>query len=125
MPLTYPLTFPTVVAPESVKVKKVWAAARFPNPLDFTDEVQLRNAARYELDITIQSMNAALAQQFTQFFENLQGGFGYFAFNLNPYCPGISPAPGTRNFRLATNDHGWDSKYAVQFGFQFVAIERL
>ena len=122
---TYPLTFPTNVAPSQIDVKKVWATCRFDNPVDLSSEVQLRNGRRYELDITLQQMNKVLAEVWTQFFEDLQGGFGYFALDMDPLCPGLTPAPGVRNFRLATNEHGWSAKFATEFDFKFTAVERV
>lgn len=85
----YPLTFPTNVAPGSVKVKKVWSQARFDNPLQLSSQVQLRNASRWEIDVTLQAMPAAEAEDWTQFFDDLRGGFGTFTLDLDPHCPGL------------------------------------
>lgn len=121
----YPLTFPTVNFPLEVKVEKVWAQARFDNPLQLSSQVQLRSARRYEIDVTLQPMPADDAAAFTQFFEDLQGGFGTFTFDMTPHCPGLTVPAGVRTFRLATAKHGWSSKLAVEFGFTFTAIEAL
>ena len=118
-----PSNFPISVAPDTVKVKKVWASTRFDNPVQLSSQVQLRSGMRYEIDVTMQKMGAELAAEFTQFLENLQGGFGTFNFDLDPWCPGLSPAPGVRVFRLAANEHGWDARMAVEFSFSFVAVE--
>lgn len=120
---TYPLAFPAAPVPTSIKIGKVWAVARFDNPVQLSTQVQLRSAKRYEIDVTLPKMPADDAANWGAFLDGLQGGFGTFSLNLTPHCPGVSPAPGTRHFRLATDKHGWDSQLATEFGFAFTAIE--
>jgi hypothetical protein len=121
----YPLTFPTNVAPAEVRVRRVQAQARYDNPLQLSSQVQLRSAARYEIDVTLQPMPHDLAGPWLQFLYDLQGSFGTFTLNLDAYAPGLSPAPGTRTFRLASGETEWSSKLATEFGLGFSAIEAL
>lgn len=124
MPVTYPLTFPTSVYIQDVKVRRVFAQARFGNPLTLQDQVQKRGPKRFEIDVTLQPMSRALAHssQFAQFLENLEAGWGTFNFDLNAWAVGMSPLPGVRVFKLATNEHGWSAAVA-EMGFSFTAIE--
>lgn len=121
---TYPLTFPSGVYIDEVKVRRVHAQVRFDNPVTLEDQVQHRGPRRFEIDVTLQPMSRADAHntQFAQFIDDLTAGFGTFTFNLDPWCVGMSPLPGTRTFRLATNDPGWSAKVA-EMGFSFTAIE--
>lgn len=121
----YPLTFPTHVAPAEVRVRRIQAQARYDNPLQLSSQVQLRAAARYEIDITLQPMPADVVTAWLQFLYDLQGSFGTFTINLNAYAPGLTPAPGSRTFRLATGEQEWSAKLATEFGLAFSAIEAL
>lgn len=123
---TYPLTFPTGVYLDEVQVRRRWAGARFDNPVDLTNQTQLRSAKRYELDLRLQPMAraAAVASGMAQFLDDLQGSYGWFAFDLSPWCPGLSPAPGVLNFQLATQEHGWSIGVA-EVGFSFTVIQKL
>jgi hypothetical protein len=121
----YPLAFPAVYI-EEVRVRRVHSTVRFDNPLDLTVQVQRRGPMRFEIDVTLQPMSRidAHTTKFAQFLEDLQGGWGTFQFALNPWCVGMDPLPGTRTFRLASNDPGWSAK-ASEMGFSFTAVEVL
>jgi hypothetical protein len=121
----YPLEFPTVHIAE-VKVRRVHAQARFPNPLTLKDQVQRRGPKRWEIDVTLQPMSRKHAHEseFAQFLEDLEAGYGTFNFNLDPWCLGLDPMPGIKVFRLASNEHGWSASVA-EVGFSFTAVEVL
>jgi hypothetical protein len=121
----YPLAFPTHVAPAEVRVRRIQAQARYDNPLQLSSQVQLRSAARYEIDVTLQPMPADVVTAWLQFLYDLQGSFGTFTINLDPYAPGLAPAPGVRTFRLASGEQDWNSKLATEWGLAFAAIEAL
>lgn len=122
---SYPLTFPTNIHPDTVRVRRRTAAGVASSPFTFQQQVYQHPGVRWEIDVTMQVMNATDAPSFTQFLYDLQGQVGTFQFNLTPHCPGLSPAPGTKNFRLADPDPGWDSKLAREFSFTFRAVEAL
>ncbi len=122
---SYPLTFPTNVFPDNVRVRRRTAAGVAESPLTYQQQVYQFPGARWEIDVTLQPMAAAEAALWTQFFFDLQGRVGTFTMNLTPHCPGLSPAPGSKTFRLADGAPAWDSKLAVQFGFMFSATEAL
>lgn len=115
--------FPSSVHPKNVNPRYVTAGAHFDNPVNLTTEVQLLGAARWEIDIEMQPMSATEAADFGAFIQAHAGGATTFTFDLTPHCPGWSPAPGTKNFRLAGPDIGWDAALAREFGFRFTAIE--
>ena len=115
--------FPTSISPAKVSPRPVFAVAQFDNPLDLTTEVQASNAFRWEIDITMQPMSPIEAADFGALVQAMAGGVGTFTFNLTPWAPGWTPAPGERTFRFAKNDIGWDAHLARKIGFQFSAIE--
>jgi hypothetical protein len=121
--MPYPLAFPTSVHPERVFVRPRWSNAAFDNPITLQPQVQRMQGQRFDIEITMQQMPAADAALFAPFIYGLQGIYGTFTFDLTPWCPGLSPAPGERVFRLATNDHGWDSELAQRWNFTFSAWE--
>jgi len=120
---SYPLTFPTTVNPAQVKVRHKFANARFDNPITLHNYVVRRSGTRWEIDVELQPMAADLAAAWDVFFNDLQGSYGTFTLDLDPYCPGSTP--GSTTFRLAINDTGWSVRDAVEFGFAFSAIENL
>ena len=122
---SYPLTFPTNVYPAMVRVRRRTAAGVAESPFTYQQQVYQFPGVRWEIDVTIEPMHVSLAAAWTQFFYDLQGRVGTFAFNLTPHCPGLSPAPGTVNFRLNDPDPGWDSGFSVEFGFSFRATQAL
>lgn len=123
---TYPLSFPSGVYIQEIKLRRVFAQARFDNPVTLGAQVQHRGPKRFEIDVTLQPMGRAKANatKFAQFLDDLTGGYGTFTINLNPWAVGMDPLPGTRTFRLATNEHGWSATVA-EMGFAFTAIEIL
>ncbi len=122
---SYPLTFPTLVPPTKVRIRRRTAAAVAESPFTYQQQVYQHAGARWEIDVQVDPMDRPAAAQWTQFFYDLQGRVGTFSFSLTPHCPGLSPDPGTKTFRLADNDVGWDSDLAVAFGFTFRAVEVL
>lgn len=122
---SYPLTFPTNVYPASVRVRRRTAAGVAESPFTYTQQVYQFSGVRWEIDVTLPTVPLSMAGPWTQFFYDLQGRVGFFAFNLDPHCPGLTPAPGVKNFRLTDPDPGWDSGYSVEFGFSFRATEVL
>lgn len=118
---SYPLTFPTNVAPENVRVTRRTAAAVEVSPYTFKEQVYPHPGKRWQIDVTLQPMPADLAALWTQFFYDLEGPVGTFTFNLNPHCPGLAPAPGVVTFFCPDAELGWDSKLATEFGFSFRA----
>jgi hypothetical protein len=115
--------FPTSVSPIEVKVRPVYAAAQFDNPITLATEVQLLGGFRFEIDIIMQPMSPTEAADFGAFIQACAGGSVAFTFNLTPWAAGWSPAPGVKNFRLATPDTGWNAAVAREYGFSFTAIE--
>jgi len=115
--------FPTSVYPKKVSVRPHWSAAQFDNPIDLSTELQLLGGFRFEIDIIMQPMGVVDAADFGAFLQSLAGGSVAFSFNLTPWCPGWSAAPGVRNFIIGTSDVGWDAELAREFGFAFTGIE--
>lgn len=118
-----PTAFPTSISPAKVDVRPVYAVAQFDNPISLATEVQSMGGFRFEIDITMQPMPPDAAADFGAFIQAMAGGVGTFTFDLTPWAPGWSPAPGSRTFRLAKNDNGWSAALAREIGYQFTAIE--
>ena len=121
----YPLTFPTNVFPEDVLVRRQTATGAFESPTSFKQQIYQHPGARWVIDVTLQKMPLDEADEWTQFFYDLQGRVGTFNMSLDAHCPGLSPAPGVVRFRLADAEVGWSSKLAREFGFSFRAVQDL
>ena len=121
---TYPLSMPTNVFPATVHVRRHNVVAVGESPFTLTQQVYQFPGKRWEIEVTLQPMDGASAALWTQFFYDLNGRAGTFQMGMNPHCPGLSPAPGTKTFRLDA-DPEWDSRIAVDFGFSFKASEVL
>jgi hypothetical protein len=116
------LAFPNVW-PESVDVIPVRAQVATISPSSFHTQVQDRGGEQYRITINMGDMNRDEATLMCAFIHALNGMSGTFDFDLDPWCPGVSPAPGTREFRLASPDIGWGSRGSVVFTLQFAAME--
>ena len=121
---SYPLSLPTNVHPENVRVRRRTATAVAESPFTFQQQVYQHPGARWEIEVSLPAMPADEADEWTQFFYDLQGRVGAFTMDLTPHCPGLTPAPGIVGFRLV-EDPQWDSKLAREFGFSFRAVQAL
>lgn len=121
--MAYPLTFPSYPFPKRVRVRKQYAQAMTQSPTTFTQQIYKHPGKRFVIEVTIQKCTSSEAEIWTAFFDGLEGMEGTFALNLNPYCPGMSPAPGTLNFRLNEPEIGWDTEFATLFDFTFTAVQ--
>lgn len=116
---------PTNIAPAKVRVMRRTAAAVVESPTSLKQQVYQHPGKRWEIEVSIQPMPRAKAALWTQFFYDLEGVVGTFTMDLNPHCPGLTPAPGVVTFRLAEPVIGWDSELATTFGFTFRAVQAL
>ena len=119
---TYPLAFPSL-HPAKVKAMHRRIQSVTQSPFSLKRQVFDWGAARWEISITMQVMPAVDAAVFGAFLENLNGLVGTFSFDLTPWCPGVSPAPGSRTFRLSNPSQSWDSDMASTWNFQIDAVE--
>ncbi len=119
---TYPLAFPSI-HPASVKVTRRRVQATTISPFTLKRQVFDWNASKWEITIVMQSMDNVDAQIFGKFMDDLAGMVGTFTFNLTPWVPGLTTAPGTKTFRLAGPNTVWDTERAVTWGFQIEATE--
>jgi hypothetical protein len=120
---SYPLTFPTNVFPENVRVVRRKVTAVQEAPFSLKQQIHKHPGARWEISVTLQPMPASDAAQWTQFFDDCDGRAGTFSFNLTPHAPGLNP--GVKVFRMADAELGWDSRLATEFAFTFRAVEDL
>ena len=121
---TYPLTFPAIHPDKVVPTRRrVQSAAESP----FTLQRQIYDwgASAWKISITMQPMGREDAQVFGEFLDQLNGMVGTFTFDLDPWCPGLTNAPGVRTFRLSDPNVTWDSDKAAKWGFQLEAVENL
>lgn len=121
----YPLAFPAALHPLAVKVARRRVQAVATSPFTLQQQVFDWGAKRWEITITMQRMGSTEAAVFGQFLEDLNGLVGTFTFNLDPWVPGLAPAPGTKTFRLASPLNLWDSDFSVEWEFEIEAIEAL
>lgn len=119
---SYPLTFPTLL-PESVDVVSLAAQSASRSPTSFDPQIYDWLGRAFKIVVTIQMADATDAAIWGAFFRDLDGLTGTFAFDLDPWCPGWSPAPGTRIFRLISPDQSWRSRFRRDWNFTFEAID--
>lgn len=113
------------VWPEDVEVIFARAQVATISPSSFQSQVQDRGGEQIRISIDMGEMNRDEAELMCAFLAGLAGMSGTFDFDLDPWCPGVSPAPGTREFRLASPDVGWGSKGSVVFTMKLSAVEVL
>jgi hypothetical protein len=114
--------FPAVT-PASVEVIPLRSQVATIAPGSFATQVQDRGGFQYRITVRFEKLDRTAAALVCDFVDTLAGMSGTFDFDLDPWCPGISPAPGTREFRLATPNVGWTGRGAVEFACQFSASE--
>jgi hypothetical protein len=123
MAVSYPLAFPAGIWPKQVKAQLRRVQSVVQSPFTLKRQVYDWGAARWEITVTMQTMDAADAAVFGQFLNALDGVAGTFTFDLNPWCPGVNPAPGGRTFALKSPDISFDATLATTWEFQFDAVE--
>jgi len=116
------LTFPDVW-PSTVEVIKARAQIATVSPTSYAAQVQDRGGRQYRLVIRFDRVGRTKSALLCAFLAALDGMSDTFVFDLDPWCPGESPAPGLREFRVNTGATGWTSRGAVEFGFQIAAYE--
>lgn len=119
---TYPLAFPAI-HPKHVKAELRRVQAATQSAFTLTQQVFDWRAKRWEISITMQTMDVEDAEAVGAFLHDLNGMVGTFMFDLTPWCPGVSPAPGVRVFRLSNPKQAWDSEKAVTWESQIDAVE--
>jgi hypothetical protein len=96
---TYPLTFPTTVAP----VRSEWgitrAIAQSQSPFTFTTQVHRFTGAKWYANITLPPMNRTQANEYLAFYMQLNGQFGSFLLG----DPDAKSVQGTISNTIAVN----------------------
>jgi hypothetical protein len=95
---TYPLTFPTTIAPESVSFAPRSAVAISASPFTFTQQAQVYSGQQWQVDFAMPPMVRADASEFIAFMLRLNGRQGTFLFgDPNGQVPrgSASATPGT------------------------------
>lgn len=78
MSITYPLTFPTVIAPQKTKMRMMVAAAVSESPFSYGQQTFLHPGDKWGIDVTMPIMKRAKAEQFITFMAKLKGRYGTF-----------------------------------------------
>jgi hypothetical protein len=118
------LAFPNVW-PSSVEVVKARAQVATVSPTSFGAQVQDRGGRQYRIVIRFDRVGRTKAALLCAFVAALDGMADTFLFDLDPWCPGESPAPGVREFRVVAGATGWTSRGAVEFSYQIAAYEEV
>lgn len=118
------IPFPTIT-PSAVEVVPYAAQVASRSPSSLQAQVQDRGGRQYRIVVRFERMDRTAAGLVCAFLAALDGMAGTFELDLTPHCPGVSPAPGVREFRLAGSDVGWTSKGCVEFACQFAAQEEV
>lgn len=114
--------FPDEV-PHKVEVERIAAQRITRSPYSFRPQVVDRGGRVFRLVIEFQPLDATYAAAVGAWLRNLDGMANTFTMDLDPYCPGWSPAPGVRTFRLAEPRTGWTSTLSVRFDARIEAME--
>ncbi len=80
MPITYPLAFPTVPKPQSVRMLTMNVVAETISPFSLQEQTQVHTGQRWEADVTIPPMIRADAELWIAFLLKLRGKSGTFLF---------------------------------------------
>ena len=118
----FPLTIPTGGI-RTCRVSRQSVVGVNQSPFTLQEQVYAHPGRRWMITLNIKPLNATQAAAWVQFFYDINGREGTFNFNLNPYCPSLSPAPGTKVFRLTDNNQGWDISVEKLYSFTVSASE--
>ena len=96
---TYPLTFPTTVAPTRSEWGITRAVAQSQSPFTFTTQVHRFTGAKWYANITLPPMNRTQANEYLAFYMQLNGQFGTFLLG----DPDAKSVQGTIGNTIAVN----------------------
>jgi hypothetical protein len=113
------------IYPEEMHVTPLRAQVATMSPTTFRAQVQNRGGAVYRLSLRIGDMGPALAARIVPLIQMLASGRNLMSLDIDPWCPGVTPLPGTRLFRVIEGQPGWQSHGGVVFGAHIEAIETL
>lgn len=77
---TYPLTFPTTIAPSSVKFSPRTAVATSVSPFTFSQQTQVYSGQQWQVDMGMPPLTRDVANEFIAFMLRLNGKEGSFLF---------------------------------------------
>lgn len=80
MAISYPLTFPTVIAPARSKFGMLTSVAVSQSPFSYQQQVYKNQGAAWKCEIEMPAMRRVYAEQFIAFMAKLQGRYGTFLF---------------------------------------------
>jgi hypothetical protein len=78
MPITYPLTLPTITGISSINIRPFSVVAVAESPFTLSQQVQEYAGQRWEADVTLPIMSRAEAEEWNAFFLKLNGRRGTF-----------------------------------------------
>ena len=118
------IAFPAALYPDKVTAVRRRAQAVATSPFSLSTQVQDWGGRRWEISILMPRMTQADASIWGAWLESLDGMVGTFTFDLTPWVPGLTPAPGVRTFRLAAPLNQWEAdRVAIWDEFQIDAVE--
>jgi hypothetical protein len=117
------IAFPAV-HPTSVEVVPFRSQIASQSPSSLISQVEDRGGFQYRIAIRFDDMDQTAAALVCAFIASLQGMRYAFDFDLDLWCPGITPAPGVKQFKLSSPNTGWTSKGGVSFSCQFSAVSQ-
>lgn len=111
------------IFPEEVRLIPLRAQAATRSPTTFITQVQDRGGAAWHLSMRLGDMDAELAALVIPILQTLAAQRNVLALDIDRWCPGVSPAPGVRLFRVTGARLGWQSQGGVVFGARIEALE--
>jgi hypothetical protein len=121
--MSFPLEIPSPSGIRSCRVSRQSVVAVNKSPFTLEEQVYAHPGKAWMISLEIRPMRTSEAGGWIQFLYDINGREGTFNFNLTPHCPGLSPAPGVKVFRLNDNNQGWDKDIMKHYGFSLSATE--
>jgi hypothetical protein len=115
-------TLPTTPGPRRARVERISAVAVTQSPFTLQQQVHAHAGKAWWMRLEFPPIKEASVAAWHQFFYDINGQEGTFTYDLNRYVKS-TPAPGTKTFRLTSNQQGWDVELARLYGFVVEAIE--
>jgi hypothetical protein len=120
-----PTAFPATEWPEEIEVRRLAAQISTRAPASFAEQVYDHGGRAWNIAVKLQRLDRARAGVILAWLTALDGMAETFTLDLDPWCPGVSPAPGSKEFRLVSSTVQWRAQGGVAWEIQFDAQETI
>lgn len=92
---TYPLTFPTTVSPNAIRITPSNAIGQSESPFNYSEKVYDWGGERWLIDASLPPMRRAVAEEYIAFFTALKGRYGTFLMRIPAHRAAQGAVSGT------------------------------